>query len=89
MPAFNFNMPKSSPQFSARPAQDSSSQQYTFSSPLQKMPVTPTDTPTGPSTMVSVTQQILIFTVYILFSSPNQKQELPMAAMFVNGSGQN
>ena len=51
MPAFNFNMPKSSPQFSARPAQDSSSQQYTFSSPLQKMPVTPTDTPTGPSTM--------------------------------------
>jgi hypothetical protein len=32
------------------------------------MPVTPTDTPTGPSTMVSVTQQILIFTIYILLA---------------------
>ncbi|XP_052058844.1 nuclear pore complex protein Nup153-like isoform X2 [Mytilus californianus] len=48
MPTFNFNMPKSTPQ---RTTKDLSSQQYTFSSPIQKMAVTPTDTPTGPPKM--------------------------------------
>ncbi|XP_076097049.1 uncharacterized protein LOC143067577 isoform X2 [Mytilus galloprovincialis] len=48
MPTFNFNMPKSTPQ---RTSKDLSSQAYTFSTPLQKMPVTPTDTPTGPPKM--------------------------------------
>ena len=53
--SFNFNMPKSVPQ---RPSTDSSSLQYTFSSPLQKMPVTPTDTPTGPPRMVGIYNDI-------------------------------
>ncbi|XP_063435326.1 nuclear pore complex protein Nup153-like isoform X1 [Mytilus trossulus] len=48
MPTFNFNMPKSTPQ---RTTIDLSSQAYTFSTPIQKMPVTPTDTPTGPPKM--------------------------------------
>lgn len=67
MPTFNFNMPKSTPQ---RTTIDLSSQAYTFSTPIQKMPVTPTDTPTGPPKMVCRilnTQALFIVLKFIIW----------------------